>query len=121
AHAVLVRMERAGDTPDDRVQDAVARSKPVRDYAAGVWPALDPAAVLYALLSDADALAAAAEGVLTPDEQRLLLWDRPPRSKGAARWSPADTVLLDEVANILERTPSLGHIILDEAQDLSPM
>ena len=28
---------------------------------------------------------------------------------------------LDEIADLLERTPSLGHIILDEAQDLSPM
>ncbi|MCK0110842.1 AAA family ATPase [Ornithinimicrobium sp. F0845] len=121
AHAVLVRMERAGDTPDDRVQDTVARSKPVRDYAARIWPALDPAAVLYTLFSDADALATAAEDILSADEQGLLLWDRPPRSKGAARWSPADTVLLDEIANFLERTPSLGHIILDEAQDLSPM
>jgi DNA helicase IV len=30
-------------------------------------------------------------------------------------------VLLDEVADVLERTPSLGHVVLDEAQDLSPM
>ena len=29
AHQVLLRMEAAGDSPDDRVQDAVARSKPV--------------------------------------------------------------------------------------------
>ena len=121
AHAVLVRMERSGDNPDDRVQDAVARSKPVKDYAAGLWPALDPAAVLYGLFSDPGALATAADGILSPDEQRMLVWDKPPRSKGAARWSPADTVLLDEIADLLERTPSLGHIILDEAQDLSPM
>ncbi|HLS45224.1 MAG TPA: AAA family ATPase [Ornithinicoccus sp.] len=121
AHAVLVRMERSGDTPDDRVQDAVARSKPVKDYAATVWPALDPSAVLYALWSDPTALADAAEDILTDEEQRMLLWDKPPRSKGAARWSPADTVLLDEIGDVLERTPSLGHIILDEAQDLSPM
>lgn len=121
AHAVLVRMERSGETPDDRVQDAVARSKPVKDYTARVWPALDPATVLYTLFSDAQALAEAADGILSPEEQRALLWDRRPRSKGAARWSTADTVLLDELADLLERTPSLGHIILDEAQDLSPM
>ena len=30
-------------------------------------------------------------------------------------------VLIDEVADLLNRTPSLGHVILDEAQDLSPM
>jgi hypothetical protein len=29
AHRVLVTMELAGDSPDDRVQNAVARSKPV--------------------------------------------------------------------------------------------
>ena len=33
AHQVLLRMEAAGDSPDDRVQNAVARSKPVRAYA----------------------------------------------------------------------------------------
>ena len=31
AHQVLLRMEAAGDSPDDRVQNAVARSKPVKD------------------------------------------------------------------------------------------
>ncbi|HET8987140.1 MAG TPA: ATP-binding domain-containing protein, partial [Humibacillus sp.] len=30
-------------------------------------------------------------------------------------------VLLDEVSDLLTRTPSLGHVVLDEAQDLSPM
>jgi hypothetical protein len=34
AHRILVKMEDAGDSPDDRVQDAVARSKPVKEYAA---------------------------------------------------------------------------------------
>lgn len=121
AHAVLLRMERAGDTPDDRVQDAVARSRPVKDYVRSVWPSVDPAAVLYSLWSDAAALAEAADGLLSADEQRILVWERAPRRKGAARWTPADRVLLDEVADLLERTTSLGHIILDEAQDLSPM
>ncbi|GAA1155117.1 HelD family protein [Ornithinicoccus hortensis] len=121
AHAVLVRMERAGDTPDDRVQDAVARSKPVRDYVTTLWPRVDPRQVLWELWSSPGALAAAAGSDLTAEEQELLLWDRPPRTKGAARWTAADTVLLDELGDILERTPSLGHIVLDEAQDLSPM
>jgi DNA helicase IV len=30
-------------------------------------------------------------------------------------------VLLDELNDLLERTPSYGHVVLDEAQDLSPM
>ena len=51
----------------------------------------------------------------------MLTWGDPPRTKGAARWTRADMALLDEVADLLDRTPSLGHLVLDEAQDLSPM
>ena len=121
AHSVLLRMEADGDSPDDRVQDAIARSRPVRAYADSVWPALDPAKLVLSLLSRPDVLAAAAEGVLTPQEQSDVLWHKPPASLARARWSAADAVLIDEVADILDRTPSLGHVVLDEAQDLSPM
>ena len=121
AHHVLLLMERSGDSPDDRVQHAVARSAPVTACVRALWPALDPATVLFRLLSDAATLADAADGILTGDEQRMLLWHRPPRTKGAARWTRADLALLDEVADLLDRTPSLGHVVLDEAQDLSPM
>jgi DNA helicase IV len=121
AHAVLLQMERAGDSPDDRVQDAVARSSAVKKYAAQLWPTLDARTVLHRLLSDATELARHSDGLLSEAEQRVLLWDKAPRSKGAARWSGADAVLLDELADHLQRTPSLGHVVLDEAQDLSPM
>ncbi|HET9633249.1 MAG TPA: AAA family ATPase [Terrabacter sp.] len=121
AHHVLLEMERAGDAPDDRVQDAVAKSAAVKKYVATVWPALDPQGVLHRLWSDADALCEAAGDDLTAGEQAMLLWDRPARTKGAARWSRADMALLDELDDLLRRVPSLGHIVLDEAQDLSPM
>jgi hypothetical protein len=121
AHAVLLQMEAAGDSPDDRVQDAVARSRPVRAYADAVWPALDAARVVLNLLSDRDFLAGCAEGILLPDEQDRLAWAKPARGPASAPWTPADAVLVDEVADLLTRTPSLGHVVLDEAQDLSPM
>jgi hypothetical protein len=121
AHAILVLMEEAGDSPDDRVQDAVARSREVRRHVDAIWPALEPRAVLFRLLTEPSFLAACADGVLDAGEQELLLWDKPPRSRASARWSPADVVLLDELADVLRRTPSLGHVVLDEAQDLSPM
>ena len=121
AHALLVLMEEAGDSPDDRVQDAVARSREVRRQVDEVWPALDPKAVLFRLLADAGFRAACADGVLSPDEQDLLAWPVPPRTPGAARWSSGDAALLDELGDLLRRTPSLGHVVLDEAQDLSPM
>lgn len=121
AHLVMLRIEQSGDFPGDTVQDAIARSAPVRAYAKVLWPTLDPTAVLFRLYSDAEVLAAASDGVLDTEEQRMLLWHSPPRSKGAARWSRADLALLDEVADLLDRTHSLGHVVLDEAQDLSPM
>jgi DNA helicase IV len=121
AHQVLLRMEAGGDSPDDRVQDAVARSKPVRAYADSLWPALDPAKLIMKLLTDPDFLAAAADGILSPEEQQLIRMNKTPRSGAAVRWSLADAVLIDEVADLLQRTPSRGHVIVDEAQDLSPM
>src|SRR3954447_4530903 len=57
AHAVLVLMEEAGDSPDDRVQDSVARAREVRRYTDSVWPTLDPKVVLWQLFSDPDQLA----------------------------------------------------------------
>ncbi len=121
AHAVLLLMERAGDSPDDRVQDAVARSAPVKAYVKTLWPAVTATTVVHAVLSRPDVLAECADGLLSEDEQRMLLWDRPARSAGRALWSAADLVLVDEVSDVVNRTPSLGHVILDEAQDLSPM
>ncbi|MFJ6798208.1 HelD family protein [Streptomyces sp. NPDC091268] len=121
AHAVLIRMEQAGEAPDDRVQDAVARNPAVKALVKEVWPAVEPAKLVLRLLSDPEFLAEHAEGVLSQDEQKLLLWQKPARGVKAAKWSAADLVLIDEAADLVERTPSLGHVVLDEAQDLSPM
>ncbi|GAA2787918.1 HelD family protein [Streptomyces showdoensis] len=121
AHAVLVRMEEAGEAPDDRVQNAVARNAAVKAVVKECWPAVDPAKLVLRLLSDPEFLAAHAEGVLSEDEQKLLLWAKPARSVKSAKWSAADAVLVDETKDLVERTHSLGHVVLDEAQDLSPM
>jgi len=121
AHAVLVRMERDGESPDDRVQDAVARSRPVKAAVNALWPAVDPARVVMRLLADPGFLAACADGVLDEEEQALLRWPSAPRGPGSAPWAAADAVLVDEARDLVERTPSLGHVVLDEAQDLSPM
>jgi hypothetical protein len=121
AHGILVKMELAGDSPDDRVQDAVARSREVNKYVDALWPAVDPARLVLRLLGDADFLGAAAEGVLTEQEQARLLWPKPFKAPTSAKWSLADAVLIDEAADLVERTHSLGHVVADEAQDLSPM
>ncbi|MGA5840231.1 HelD family protein [Streptomyces pseudogriseolus] len=121
AHAVLVQVERAGEAPDDRVQDAVARNAAVKAAVKAVWPAVDPAKLVLRLLGDAEFLAEHAEGLLDEQERKAILWAKPARSVKSAKWSAADTVLIDEAADLIRRTPSLGHVVLDEAQDLSPM
>ena len=108
SHALLTKMEAAGDSPDDRVQDAVARSTPVRKAVDALWPAVDPVRVVMALLSDAGALARAADGILDPAEQALLLWPKPPRGPRTAPWSLADAVLSTRSPTCVDREPSLA-------------
>jgi DNA helicase IV len=86
-----------------------------------VWPALDPKAILFSLLSEATTLSRHAAELLDDAECSVLLWAKPAAGRGSAKWSAADTVLVDEINDHLQRTPSLGHVVLDEAQDLSPM
>lgn len=119
AHHVLLQLEEAGEATDDRVQAAVARSRPVVDAARRLWPKLSASGVVHTLLNDPAALAKAADGLLSADEQALLL--SPARSARSRRWTLSDLVLVDEAADQLSRVPSLGHVIVDEAQDLSAM
>ena len=121
AHVILTRMEAAGEACDDRTHEAVRRSRPVRAAVDAIWPKVDPVRLVFGLLSSAAALAGAAEGVLTAAEQAAIVWPSAPRGPGSARWSAADAVLIDEARDLITRTPSLAHVVVDEAQDLSPM
>jgi DNA helicase IV len=79
------------------------------------WPAVSPEKLVRALYTTSAFLAEAAEGLLSPEEQRLL------RRRGSG-WSDGDVPLLDE-AHVLVGEPArtFGHVIVDEAQDLTPM
>ena len=121
AHVILTMMEAAGEACDDRTHEAVRRSRPVRAAVDAIWPKVDAVRLVFGLLSSAEALEAAADGVLTGREQAAIVWPSPPRGPGSARWSAADAVLIDEARDLISRTPSLAHVVVDEAQDLSPM
>lgn len=113
--------ERRAGTVNNAWLQKISRARPVSAFVDEAWPKVRPEEVLAALLTDPAALAAAADGILTPDERRAIGWARPPRSYKSAKWSAADLVLLDEIAGLLERPEGYGHIVVDEAQDLSPM
>ena len=112
---------RHADAPSESWFRATSRSRPVTRFLDAVWPAVTPEQLVHRLLSDRALLAESADGILTDAEQDLLLQPRPARSHRAARWSAADAYLLDEVAGLLDRARRYSHIVVDEAQDLSPM
>jgi DNA helicase IV len=121
AEDVRRQREAAGGAPSDAETARVARSPAVREFVDAVWPAVDPAVLLYELLTEPATLSAVARGLLDEDEQELLRWEKAPRSARSARWSAPDAVLIDEIAGLLARPESYGHVVLDEAQDLSAM
>jgi DNA helicase IV len=121
AHVVLSMMEEAGESCDDRTHEAVRRTRPVRAVVDQMWPKADPVRLVFSLLSDPELLARAGDGLLDAAEQDVIRWPVPPRGPGSARWSPADAALIDEARDLIERTPSLSHVVVDEAQDLSAM
>ncbi|MEV6547641.1 AAA family ATPase [Streptomyces sp. NPDC051597] len=116
----LAAERRAGPMNNTWLQ-RISRACPVSAFVDAAWPKVAPEEVLAALFTDPDALAEAAEGVLTDEERKRLLWSRAPRSYKSAKWSAADQILLDELAGLIERPRGYGHIVVDEAQDLSPM
>ncbi len=118
---VRERAERRAGPRTNAWSQKISRARPVGAYVDAVWPGARPEEVVAELLTDPAALAAAADGVLDADERKALLWTRPPRSWRSARWSAADLVLLDEVAGLIEHPAGYGHLVVDEAQDLSPM
>jgi DNA helicase IV len=99
---------------------AALRDPAARAALDAAWPKLDPRALVFGLLTEAERLALAADGVLTPEEQGRLGWgERVPKVR--APWAPADLVLVDEAAGRIERPRAFGHLVVDEVQDRSPM
>ncbi|WP_028808536.1 ATPase AAA [Streptomyces canus] len=119
--SVQLQAERRAGPQNGAWVQRVSRSRVIGAFLDAVWPKVRPEEVVAELLGDRGELEAAADGVLDAEEQKNLLWARPPRSWKSARWSAADLVLLDEAAGLVEHPAGYGHLVVDEAQDLSPM
>ena len=86
-----------------------------------MWPTFTPEEFLRTLYGTQSWLVRAADGLLTADDRARLY--RPQReSVSAEPWTEADLYCLDEIAGMLTRdVVTYGHLVVDEAQDLSPM
>ncbi|MBP2583704.1 DNA helicase IV [Streptomyces sp. PvR006] len=113
--ALQLRAERRSGPMGAAWARRIERARPVTAFLDACWPKATPEEVLADLLADP------ADPALTAAERAAIRWDRPPRSYRSARWTAADLVLLDELAGLIERPESYGHVVVDEAQDLSPM
>jgi DNA helicase IV len=130
----------------DGVRDRVRGTIEVREALEWMWPALRPAELLHDLFGSPALLRSAARGRvaadlrsrrthgrdhrggLTDDEWRSL---HRPRAEHADHvvWTTDDVPLLDEARALLgprskqddPEVRTYGHIVVDEAQDLSPM
>jgi DNA helicase IV len=99
----------------DEVERSLRKDGLLSRFLEKVWPAPKPEQVVRQLLASRDRLAEAAGGLLDADEQRLL-------RRARSGWSAADIPLLDEArALLLDDHVRYGHVIVDEAQDLTPM
>lgn len=86
-----------------------------------IWPSFTPEELLRSLYGTQTWLTRAAEGVLTTDE-RARLYRAPADTLTDEPWTEADLYCLDEISALLsDDTVTYGHLVVDEAQDLSPM
>jgi DNA helicase IV len=100
------------------LEGALRRNGFLQRWLERVWPLPSAEALVRSLLTQRARLEEAAEGVLSPEEQALLLRARPPRGV----WAEGDVPLVDETRALLAgSSPTFGHVIVDEAQDLTPM
>jgi DNA helicase IV len=106
----------AMDIDWERIRDELLDDAHINRIVSAVWPKVGAEALLRELLTDRDALAAAPLE-LSDEEISTIM------STVDTGWSEADLPLLDE-ARALVDGPSeqiFGHVVIDEAQQLSEM
>lgn len=108
------------DGPPPDLEPSVRTSDDLRKAVARLWPSASPTTLTRRLLTSPTALRRAAAGILDADEQAVAL--RPDHRRDDDRWTVAEAVVVDEAVAHIEGVPrTYGHLVADEAQDLSAM
>lgn len=131
--AVAEVLADSGRTPLDagELWSSIRTNPEVREAMEWMWPVLTPAELLHDLFGSKALLKLAVGRSLSEGEVERL---HRPRSADVESvvWTTADVPLLDEARAVLGPTPkqkrrgddevrTYGHLVVDEAQDLSPM
>ncbi|MEU6232242.1 AAA family ATPase [Kitasatospora sp. NPDC047058] len=107
---------------DRTVRRDIERHRQVAALVERAWPPLSPEEALRSLLNSPGKLAECASDVLDAEEQALLR--RAPAERAEDEpWTLDDLVCLEELRSLISgETPQrYPHIVVDEAQDLTPM
>ncbi|CAL9452711.1 ATP-binding domain-containing protein [Streptomyces sp. enrichment culture] len=98
------------------------RNRRVERLVERIWPSPGAREALRTLYDSPELLRACADGILDDDEQAALLRPRA-ATADADPWTLDDHVCLEELRVLISgETPRrYGHIVVDEAQDLTPM
>ncbi len=87
-----------------------------------LWPSVSPATLVRDLLSSREQLERFAAGLFSDRANGSSSSGAAARPSRSTAWSADDLALLDEAAFLTGgRSRSYGHIVVDEAQDLTPM
>jgi hypothetical protein len=117
----VVERSRGGRALDhDAVLSAVRGAKEYQRLVTRSWPRQTPEALVAALFKNRRRLAAAAGDLLADEELDLLLATKPAASR--ADMTHSEFALLDEARGLIDpELRTYGHVVVDEAQNLSPM
>ncbi|GLZ09171.1 hypothetical protein Acsp03_66370 [Actinomadura sp. NBRC 104412] len=120
-HLLHEQARATSERPDPDWRRDIERNRHVTRLVDLVFPDFSPQRLLRSLFRG-KALRAAAANLLTEREQQAIRRTAP-ASEAQEPWSLEDLVCLEEIRFLMtgEVTRRYGHIVVDEAQDLTPM